>query len=84
LVVDTNETYEVTERGWLFYVNLMYYLMPTEGKRWISNKIESQLQSGRECEDTALEELIPLSLENLTHHGSDSSLSISPHVSAVS
>lgn len=64
LIVDANENYEITDRGWLFYVDLMYYLMPTEGKRWISNKIESQIQRGRECEQTDLEARIPVSLKS--------------------
>ncbi len=64
LIVDANETYEVTERGWLFYVNLMYYLMPTRGKRWISDKIALQMASGRECELTDLDEEVSISVQN--------------------
>ena len=29
----------LTEAGWLFYVNLMYYFMPTTRKTWIADKI---------------------------------------------
>jgi anaerobilin synthase len=28
LIVDQGDRYELTKVGWLFYVNLMYYLMP--------------------------------------------------------
>jgi anaerobilin synthase len=55
LAVDAGESYELTERGWLFYVNLMYYLMPTNGKQWISDRIAARLASGHECERTDLE-----------------------------
>jgi coproporphyrinogen III oxidase-like Fe-S oxidoreductase len=54
LIVDESDTYKVTEFGWLFYVNLMYYLMPSKGKRWVSDRIAKQLNSGRECEQTNL------------------------------
>jgi coproporphyrinogen III oxidase-like Fe-S oxidoreductase len=60
LIVDQGDRYELTKVGWLFYVNLMYYLMPERGKRWISDKIERQQQEGRSCGKTDLTELIPL------------------------
>jgi len=55
LIVDEDDSYKVTESGWLFYVNLMYHLMPFEGKRWISDRIASQMGGGRECEETGFE-----------------------------
>jgi anaerobilin synthase len=66
LIIDANDNYEVTDQGWLFYVNLMYYLMPAQGKRWISDKISSQVASGRQCEETNLEDEIP---QNVQHSG---------------
>ena len=58
LVVDRGSTYALTKVGWLFYVNLMYYLMPSGGKRWVSNKIEELESKGRRCGNTELTELI--------------------------
>lgn len=62
LILETAQNYEITERGWLCYVNLMYFLMPLEGKRWLSNKIDSQIKAGRECEKTDLEQVHPSQL----------------------
>jgi anaerobilin synthase len=58
LVIDAGDKYIVTKLGWLFYVNLMYFLMPSQGKSWISDKIEFQRQSGRNHEDTSLLSLV--------------------------
>lgn len=58
LVVDRGSTYELTKVGWLFYVNLMYYLMPSGGKCWVSKKIEKLESMGRRCGNTELTELI--------------------------
>ena len=58
LAVDRGEEYQVTRLGWLFYVNLMYYLMPIVGKEWVSNKIEHQRLRGRTCGDPDLTKLI--------------------------
>jgi oxygen-independent coproporphyrinogen-3 oxidase len=57
LIVDQGERYVLTRVGWLFYVNLMYYFMPSLGKRWISDKIERQQREGRRCGTTDLTEL---------------------------
>ena len=57
LVQDGGDKYEVSQSGWLFYVNLMYFLMPERGKRWISDQIDIQQQQGRDCEDTRLVQL---------------------------
>ncbi len=54
LMCDRGHSYELTETGWLFYVNLMYFLMPARGKRWITNSIEAQIREGRSCEETTL------------------------------
>jgi coproporphyrinogen III oxidase-like Fe-S oxidoreductase len=60
LVVDRVDRYELSKVGWLFYVNLMYYLMPHRGKELISNKIEKQYSDGRSCGDTELSALTDL------------------------
>ncbi len=57
LIVDHGERYELTEPGWLFYVNLMFYLMPSAGKSCILNIIEQQQRKGRRCGNTELIEL---------------------------
>jgi anaerobilin synthase len=54
LVHDAAGRYEVSQLGWLFYVNLMYFLMPEQGRQWISDNIDLQQQRGRDCEDTRL------------------------------
>jgi coproporphyrinogen III oxidase-like Fe-S oxidoreductase len=54
LVKERPATLEVTELGWLFYVNLMYFLMPHEGKVWISKRIAARIAAGHECELTEL------------------------------
>jgi anaerobilin synthase len=65
LTVDQGERYELTKVGWLFYVNLMYYLMPRPGKHWISNKIEQQQREGRKCGSTELTQLTELLMVRL-------------------
>jgi coproporphyrinogen III oxidase-like Fe-S oxidoreductase len=57
LMTETNMTFEVSETGWLYYVNMMYCLMPKDDKQWISEQIASLVAAGRECESTALVEL---------------------------
>lgn len=54
LVVDCKDHYELTNLGWVFYVNLMYYLMPVAGKEWISKKILQLESMGRRCGDPQL------------------------------
>jgi coproporphyrinogen III oxidase-like Fe-S oxidoreductase len=54
LIVDLGKRYELTKVGWLFYVNLMYYLMPSISKHCLSNKIEQLQQKGRRCGNTEL------------------------------
>lgn len=54
LITNEKDSYLVTERGWLFYVNLMYYLMPSKGKQWVSDRIATQSSAGRVCEQTEL------------------------------
>ena len=54
LVRDLADRYEVSQSGWLFYVNLMYFLMPEKGKQWISDKIDIQQRQGLTCENTRL------------------------------
>jgi anaerobilin synthase len=54
LIVDQGEKYTLTKVGWLFYVNLMYYFMPSLGKHVISERIERQEGLGRKCGKTEL------------------------------
>jgi len=54
LVVDEGAGFRLTEAGWVFYVNLMYYLMPTPGRRWLSRFIADQERQGRRCGNTYL------------------------------
>ncbi|HLX85039.1 MAG TPA: radical SAM protein [Terriglobales bacterium] len=56
LIADQDDAYVLTEAGWLFYVNLMYYLMPTTGKKWITDKMAQQGRNGKRCGDTDLTE----------------------------
>ena len=58
LIVDLGPRYEITEAGLLFYVNLMYYLMPRQAKGWISSQIERLQREGGKCGDTDLTQLI--------------------------
>ena len=58
LIIDRGDAYELTKVGWLFYVNLMYHLMPNTSKKWISSKIEQLNQKGRSCGDTDLMKLV--------------------------
>jgi coproporphyrinogen III oxidase-like Fe-S oxidoreductase len=57
LVVDDCDRYLVSKVGWLYYVNLMYYLMPKQGKESLSNNIIKQYRDGRLCGETTLEGL---------------------------
>lgn len=54
LIFDQGDRYTLTDAGWLFYVNLMYYLMPESGKVRLSEKIELQKQKGHDCGNTDL------------------------------
>jgi oxygen-independent coproporphyrinogen-3 oxidase len=57
LVLDENDKYILTENGWHYYVNLMYYLMPAAGKQWVSSEILRLESLGRRCGDSSLSEL---------------------------
>jgi len=54
LVVDEGSRYVLTKQGWLFYANLMYYLMPSAAKATLSAKIDERLQHGAVHEQTEL------------------------------
>lgn len=54
LVVERDDRYELSRLGWLFYVNLMYCLMPEPGKIWMTNQMEKLKSAGRKCGDTDL------------------------------
>ena len=51
LVVENPTTFDLSEAGWLYYVNLMYFLMPTDSKLWLSEEIAARIKAGRECEN---------------------------------
>jgi coproporphyrinogen III oxidase-like Fe-S oxidoreductase len=54
LVSENFDRFVLTEVGWLFYVNLMYFLMPNDSKLWLSGEIERRIAAGRECESVEL------------------------------
>jgi len=56
LVVDRGATYELSNSGWLCYVNLMYYFMSQRSKEWITRRIKHRIDGGHECEETELTE----------------------------
>lgn len=54
LVEDHTNAFALTETGWLFYVNIMYVLMPHPAKSCMSSEIAASLDAGHECENTEL------------------------------
>lgn len=54
LILEHPDRYVLSPLGWLYYVDLMYYLMPTAGKQWLTNVIEMRTAAGRTCGDTEL------------------------------
>lgn len=54
LIKKTENFWELTETGWLYYVNMMYLLMPKKGKQWISDRMNQRIQNKHESEDTSL------------------------------
>ncbi len=49
LIEETSDEYKITQTGWYWYVNVMYYLIPKQEKRILNNFIVQQLrQVGRE------------------------------------
>lgn len=49
LIEEKPDRYEITQIGWYWYVNIMYYLIPKADKRILNNFIVQQLrQPGRE------------------------------------
>lgn len=60
LAEDRGDRYVLTQSGWLFYVNMIYYLMPEHGRAGISEYIETRVEDGREPDQTEL--LFPLEL----------------------
>jgi oxygen-independent coproporphyrinogen-3 oxidase len=54
LIEKTKNGFVVTESGWLYYVNMMYHLMPTEARKWISDTIRKKAGSRRPMEDSTL------------------------------
>jgi oxygen-independent coproporphyrinogen-3 oxidase len=60
LIINHPEEYVLSKAGWLFYVNVMYYLMPTRAKESMSDRIAFQHRKGRRFEDSTLEGLADL------------------------
>ena len=58
LIHDGGDNYVLTKVGWLFYVNLMYHLMPRAGREFISRRIDQQQLLGWRCGSTDLSELL--------------------------
>jgi coproporphyrinogen III oxidase-like Fe-S oxidoreductase len=58
LVEEHDDHYRLAASGWLFYVNMIYYLMPEHGRAAISGYIETRIKEGREPDQTEL--LFPL------------------------
>jgi len=54
LVTEHPDTFGLTETGWLFYVNLMYFLMPKHSQLWLSDEVAARIAAGHECENTEL------------------------------
>ena len=57
LVVDSGDLYTLSQAGWLFYVNLVYFLTPKTGQRWLSERIEKRIEEGRDPDAVQLYEL---------------------------
>ncbi len=54
LLTSTDDSYLLTESGWLYYVNMMYLLMPEKGKKWLSHRMELRIKNKHELEDTSI------------------------------
>jgi coproporphyrinogen III oxidase-like Fe-S oxidoreductase len=54
LVAESDNAFSVTESGWLYYVNLMYTLMPARMQIAISETIHARILSGHLCEEMNL------------------------------
>lgn len=54
LAVDRGDIYELTEAGWLFYVNYIYALMSHEEQRVLSKIITYQYSQGRKPDNRVL------------------------------
>ncbi|KEO82590.1 coproporphyrinogen-III oxidase family protein [Tumebacillus flagellatus] len=57
LVVEDAERYTLSPSGWLFYVNLVYFLTPSKGKQWLSERILLRIEEGREADEVQLYQL---------------------------
>lgn len=58
LVADSGDRYTLTQAGWLFYVNLVYFLTPTAGQQWLNERIEKRIEEGRDPDAVQLYELV--------------------------
>lgn len=54
LAVDCGDHYEVTDSGWLFYVNYIYALMPHSAQEVLSHHITHAYTHGRQPDDMML------------------------------
>ncbi|MBL0388416.1 coproporphyrinogen III oxidase family protein [Tumebacillus sp. ITR2] len=58
LVLDEGTQYTLSPSGWLFYVNLVYFLTPEKGKQWLSQRIEMRIEEGRSADEVKLYQII--------------------------
>ena len=44
MLVETENSYSLTKYGWFWYVDLMYYLMPSEDQKCLDGFVFSKLK----------------------------------------
>lgn len=54
LILDLGDQYTLTAAGWLSYVNLVYYLMPKQGQKWLSDRINYRIREGRDPDKVSI------------------------------
>lgn len=57
LFVEHEDHYKISQSGWLFYVNLIYFLMPEDAQKYLTTFIETKVEEGREADLTQLYQL---------------------------
>lgn len=57
LIEEHEDQYKITQSGWMFYVNLIYFLMPEEAQQFLTQFIQSKVDDGREPDITQIYEL---------------------------
>lgn len=58
LVIDAGEQFTLSYAGWLFYVNLTYFLTPQKGQQWLSDRIQTRIEQGRDPDQLDIYSLI--------------------------